>query len=182
VTDYQDRGSCILFGDGAGAVVLEGTDREGRCLLYNVLHADGRGWDYIYIPAGGSSRPATQETVDEKGHYLKMRGRDVYRFAIDKMQWILRDCMDACGLSTEQVDLVIPHQVNIRIIRSAAQKLGLPMDKVYVNIDRMGNTSAASIPIAMDEAWRGGMIGEGSTVILAAFGAGLTWSGAVVKL
>ena len=181
-TDYADRGSCILFGDGAGAVVLKPTDQDAKGVRYTVLHADGNGWDYIWIPAGGSKMPASRQTVEQRLHYVKMRGRDVYKFAIEKMQWLLEDCMKACDLTPDDVDLVVPHQVNIRIIKSATEKLDFPMDKVYVNIDRYGNTSAASIPIALDEAVRSGRVGPGSTVMLIAFGAGLTWAGAVVKL
>ncbi len=181
-TDYEDRGSCILFGDGAGAVVLQPTADPDKGIQYTVMHADGNGWDYIWIPAGGARMPLSQKALDERMHYLKMRGRDVYKFAIEKMQWLLADCMRACSLTHKDVDLVIPHQVNIRIIKSATQKLDFPMEKVYVNIDRLGNTSAASIPIAMDEAIRSGQIGPGSTVLLIAFGAGLTWAGAVVRL
>jgi 3-oxoacyl-[acyl-carrier-protein] synthase-3 len=111
-----------------------------------------------------------------------MKGRDVYKFAVDKMQWLLGDCMEKCGLTAQTVDMVVPHQVNIRIIESAAKKFDLPMDKVYVNIDRYGNTSAASIPIALEEATRTGKIGRGSTIVMVAFGAGLTWAGSVVRL
>jgi len=181
-TDYADRSSCILFGDGAGAVVLEPTERADRGVLYTVLHADGTGWDYIWTPAGGSRHPATEETVRQRMHYLRMRGREVYKFAIEKMQWLLEDCMRACDLRPEDVDLVVPHQVNVRIIKSATEKLNFPIEKVHVNIDRYGNTSAASIPIALDEAVRQGRVGPGSTVVLIAFGAGLTWAGAVVRL
>jgi len=181
-TDWSDRGSCVLFGDGAGAIVLEPTPDLDKGVQYTVMHADGTGWDYIWIPAGGARMPASAETVADRQHTLKMRGRDVYKFAIEKMQWLLGDCMAACGLTPDDVDLVIPHQVNIRILRSAARKLDFPMDKVYVNIDRLGNTSAASIPLALDEARRSGRIGPGSTVLLIAFGAGLTWAGATVRL
>ncbi len=181
-TDYEDRGSCILFGDGAGAVVLKPTEDDSKGVQYTVMHADGNGWDFIWLPAGGSKLPASQQTIDQRLHYLKMRGRDVYKFAIEKMQWLLEDCMKACNLTVDDVDLVVPHQVNIRILKSATEKLNFPMDKVYVNIDRFGNTSAASIPIALDEAVRIGRVGPGSTVLLIAFGAGLTWAGAVVKL
>jgi len=181
-SDYTDRTSCILFGDGAGAAVLEPTDEPGRGVQYTVLHADGAGWDYIHVPAGGAREPASHATVDEHRHYIKMRGRDVYKFAVEKMQWLLADCMSHCGLGVEDIDLVVPHQVNIRILHSAAEKHGFPLEKVYVNIDRYGNTSAASIPLAMAEAWDGGRIGPGSTLLLAAFGAGLTWAGAVVRL
>ena len=182
VTDYTDRGSCILFGDAAGAAVLAPTDRPDRGIFYSVLHADGSGWDFIHVPAGGSRHPASQQTVRDRQHYIKMRGREVYKFAVEKMQWLLGDCMDKCGLTPKDVDLVVPHQVNTRIIRSATQKYDFPMEKVYVNIDRYGNTSGASIPLALTEARREGRIGPGSTVLLVAFGAGLTWAGAVLRL
>lgn len=182
VSDYTDRGSCILFGDGAGAVVLEGTTKPDTGVLYNVLHAEGTGWDFIHIPGGGSKNPATHKTVDEGLHYVKMRGRDVYKFAVEKMQWLLGDCMSQCGLTVDDISMVIPHQVNVRIIQSATEKHGFPMDKVYLNIDRFGNTSAASVPVAFDEAWRLGRIHTGDTVMLVAFGAGLTWAGSVIKL
>ena len=180
--DFTDRSSCILFGDAAGAVVLEATADRERGVIYSVLHSDGSGWDYIHVPGGGSRSPATAETVAGKQHYVKMRGRDVYKFAVAKMQWLLGDCMEQCHLSVDDVDMVVPHQVNIRIIESAAQKFNFPMDKVYVNIDRYGNTSGASIPLALAEARNAGKIGPGSTVLMIAFGAGLTWAGAVVKL
>ncbi len=182
VCDYEDRTSCILFGDGAGAVVLEASDDPDRGVLYNVLHADGAGWDYIHVPGGGSRLPPTEQTVRDRQHYVKMRGRDVYKFAVEKMQWLLGDCMEHCGLTPADVDLVVPHQVNIRIIQSAVEKYNFPIDKVYVHIDRFGNTSAASVPLALEEARRVGRIGPGSTVLLIAFGAGLTWAGSVVRL
>jgi len=180
--DYSDRSSCILFGDGAGAAVLEPTDDPRKGIQYSVLHADGAGWDYIHVPAGGSREVASHETVDARRHYIKMRGRDVYKFAVEKMQWLLGHCMEACNLTVDDVDMVIPHQVNIRIIKSATGKLNFPIEKVYVNIDRYGNTSAASIPLAMAEARQSGLIGPGSTLLLIAFGAGLTWAGSVVRL
>ncbi len=181
-SDYTDRTSCILFGDGAGAAVLEATEDQDKGIIYNVMHADGSGWDYIHIPAGGSREPTTQETLDNSRHYIKMRGRDVYKFAVEKMQWLLADCMENCNLTVDDIDLVVPHQVNIRIIKSATRKLNFPIEKVYVNIDRFGNTSAASIPLAMGEALEAGVIGPGSTLMLVAFGAGLTWAGTVLRL
>jgi len=181
-TDYTDRGSCIIFGDAAGAAVLEATDQAGRGLLYTDLHANGGGWDLIHIPDGGSRSPTSHQTVDDHGHFIKMRGRDVYKFAVEKMQWLLGDCLEQCGLSAADVDLVVPHQVNSRIIESAAAKSGFPREKVYVNIDRYGNTSAASIPLAMWEARQAGRLPEGATALLVAFGAGLTWAGAVLRI
>lgn len=179
--DYTDRGSCILFGDAAGAAVVQATDNPNKGLVYHKLGADGSGWDFIHVPAGGSRTVASHQTVDERGHYIKMRGRDVYKFAVTKMHLLLEDSMKACNLSVEDVDLVVPHQVNQRIIESAAEKLNFPLEKVFVNIDRFGNTSAASIPVALDEAKRTGRLKENSTVLLVAFGAGLTWAGGVLK-
>ena len=180
--DWSDRGSCILFGDGAGAAVVEATEDLSKGIQYNVMHADGAGWDYIHVPAGGSRTPATHETVEARKHFISMRGRDVYKFAVEKMQWLLADCMEHCKLTPDDVDLVVPHQVNVRIIKSATQKLNFPIEKVYVNIDRFGNTSAASIPLAMQEAREKGRFGPGSLLLLVAFGAGLTWAGTVVRL
>ena len=179
-TDYQDRSSCILFGDGAGAAVLEATD-DDRGVLYSVMKTDGAGWDFIHVPGGGSRSPAGEQTIAARQHYIKMRGRDVYKFAVEKMQWLLGDCMAKCNLKADDIDLVVPHQVNIRIIESAASKMLLPMDKFFINIDKYGNTSAASVPIALKEAHQAGRIGPGSVVLLVAFGAGLTWAGAVVR-
>ena len=181
-TDYTDRASCVLFGDAAGAAVMEAVEDGDRGLQYSVLHADGSGWDFIHVPAGAARTPASQQTVDAREHFIKMRGRDVYKFAVEKMQWLLGDCMTQCHLTPADIDMVIPHQVNLRIIASAAEKFGLPMEKMYINIDRYGNTSAASIPLAMCEARAEGKIGPGSLLLLAAFGAGLTWAGAVVRL
>ena len=181
-SDYTDRSSCVIFGDGAGAAVLEATDNPDKGLQYSVLKTDGSGWDYIHVPAGGSRTPASKQTIEDNGHFIKMRGREVYKFAVEKMQWLLGDCMEKCSLSIDDIDLVIPHQVNIRIIESAAAKFNLPLEKMYLNIDRLGNTSAASIPLAMTEARDAGLITEGSTILMVAFGAGLTWAGAVLKM
>jgi 3-oxoacyl-[acyl-carrier-protein] synthase-3 len=150
--------------------------------MYTVLHADGDGWDFIHVPGGGSRHPASEQTLADRMHYVKMRGRDVYKFAVDRMQWLLDHCMQQCGLSVDDVDMVVPHQVNTRIIQSATDKLDFPLEKVYMNIDRFGNTSAASVPVALKEAAATGKIGPGSTLLMVAFGAGLTWAGAVVKL
>jgi len=182
ITDYEDRGSCILFGDAAGASVLTPSNDSDRGVMHTVIHAMGSGWDFIHVPAGGTRNRASVETVARRDHFIKMRGRDVYKFAVEKMQWLLGDCLEKCNLSPDDVDMVIPHQVNARIITSAAKKFNFPMEKVFVNIDKYGNTSAASVPLAMAEAWRQGRIGSGSTVILVAFGGGLTWAGAVIRL
>lgn len=180
-TDYTDRASCILFGDGAGAVVLEAAEGE-RGVLYNVLHSDGSGWDFIHVPGGGSRTPATHQSVDARNHFIKLKGREVYKFAVEKMQWLLEDCMAKCKLTVDDIDLVVPHQVNSRIIASATERVNFPAEKVFMNIARYGNTSAASVPMALAEARREGRISEGSTIMLVAFGAGLTWAGSVLRM
>ena len=147
-----------------------------------MTRADGSGWDFIHIPAGGTREPFSKEALDKRSYFVKMRGRDVYKFAVDKMQWVLGECLEKCNLAASDVDLIIPHQVNMRIINSAVKKFDFPIDKVYINIDRMGNTSGASIPLALDEAVKNGVVGPGATIVFIAFGAGLTWAGAVVKL
>lgn len=181
-TDYQDRRSCILFGDGAGAVVVSGQANTDRGVSYTKLSADGEGWHLLYVPAGGSKCPASRETIESGGHYIKLKGREIYKFAVQKMQLLIEDAMTNCGLGVDDIAMIVPHQVNRRIIDSACERLGFPIEKVYVNIDRTGNTSAASIPIALDEARRKQLIHRGDTILMVAFGAGLTWASAVVKL
>ena len=180
-SDYTDRSSCILFGDGAGAAVLTPATQPDQGLKYSVLHADGTGWDYIHAPGGGTRNPVSHEMLDAGKHFVDMRGRDVYKFAVEKMQWLLGDCMAHCDLTPDDVDMVIPHQVNVRVINSAAERYNFPMEKVYVNIYKYGNTSAASVPLALHDAVAEGKIQRGSTVMLIAFGAGLTWAGAVIS-
>jgi 3-oxoacyl-[acyl-carrier-protein] synthase III len=182
VTDYKDRASCILFGDGAGAVVLSAESSQDRGVKYTKLAADGNGWDMLYIPGGGANRPASALTVENREHYIKLQGREVYKFAVHKMQLLIEDAMASCRLTVDDIDMVVPHQVNQRIIDSACSHCGFPVEKVYVNIDRTGNTSAASIPIALDEARRTGKVKAGDTILMVAFGAGLTWGSAVVKM
>jgi 3-oxoacyl-[acyl-carrier-protein] synthase-3 len=181
VVDYQDRTTCILFGDGAGAIVL-GAEQGGRGVLYSRLAADGRGAELMNIPAGGSRMPASAETVAERLHFMKIRGREVFKFAVNSMVQLIEESLERCRLSSDDVALVIPHQVNERIIEAAMKKLELPREKYFVNIDRYGNTSAASIPIALDEARREGLLQEGDHVVMVAFGGGLTWASSVVRL
>lgn len=181
IVNYKDRASCILFGDGAGAVVLSRTEEAGRGMLYNALHADGTGGDVMKcVP--GSRFPVSEQMLAEEQQYMQIRGREVYKFAVTKFEELIHDAMAKCGLSVDQVKLIVPHQVNQRIIDSAMEKLGLTSDKAYVNIERYGNTSAASIPIALDEAWREGKLSPGDHVIFVAFGAGLTWANAVFRV
>jgi 3-oxoacyl-[acyl-carrier-protein] synthase-3 len=182
ITDYEDRTTAVLFGDAAGAFVLQGREDTDRGILASYLQADGRGEDLLVQPAGGSKLPASAETVAARQHYLKMNGREIYKFAVHQMTSSLKKAMEACNLTAADVKLVVPHQVNQRIIDSATEKMGFPKDKVFVNIDRYGNTSAASVPLALDEALRAGACGPGDWIIMVAFGAGLTWASATVKL
>src|SRR3954453_2054096 len=181
ITNYKDRASCILFGDGAGAVVLQRCNDPRRGLVYSTLHADGTGGDVMKCTPG-SRFPVCESMIAEGGHYMQIRGREVYKFAVTKFEELIREAMRACELTAEQVSLIVPHQVNQRIIDSAMEKLGMGPEKAYVNIDRYGNTSAASIPIALDEAWRAGKVHRGDVLIFVAFGAGLTWANAVVRV
>ncbi len=182
VVDYTDRNTCILFGDGAGAAVLSRGDDPGLGVQAFTLGANGAGAHFITIPAGASLHPATADTIAQRMHYLKMNGREVYKFAVHQMTESLRAAMAACNLTPDTVKLVVPHQVNQRVIDSATEKMGFPKDKVFINIDRYGNTSAASVPIALDEARKSGRCGKGDWIIMVAFGAGLTWAAATVKL
>ena len=180
VTDYTDRRSCILFGDGAGAVILRACD-DGSGVMTSEYGVDGSGGDFMKLPGGGSAYPTTHETVDKRLHYMKVRGRETFRFAVTKMADLVASTLKAANLDMDDVALIIPHQVNSRILQAAAQRLGIGMDKMYCNIDRFGNTSAASVPIALDEAVRNGSIKRGDVIVLTAFGGGLSWSSAVVR-
>jgi 3-oxoacyl-[acyl-carrier-protein] synthase-3 len=178
--DFTDRGSCILFGDGAGAVILMPHEDCGQGeILRTTLGSDGEGYSVIEMPAGGSRQPASHETVEAHGHTIHVRGRDVYRFAVAKISSLVREMLE--GHTLDELSVVVPHQVNRRIIDSAVEKLDIPPEKVVINIDRYGNTSAASVPLALDEALREGRIEKGKLVILAAFGAGLSWGAALVR-
>ncbi len=181
-TDYTDRTSCILFGDGAGAVVLKAAPKtETSGILACELGADGSGYELMTVPAGGSEKGTSAETIAARQHYMTIRGKEVFKFAAVKMQELVQRALASCGLVIGDVKLVVPHQVNTRILDFAAEKLNLPKDKMYVNIDRMGNTSAASIPMALDEARRKGLIRKGDIVVFVSFGGGLTWASMVVR-
>src|SRR5574341_144769 len=172
--NWKDRNTCILFGDGAGAFVLQASERPGG-VLSAVMHSDGSGGDLLTLPAGGSHYPATEGTVHDGKHYIHMDGKEVFRFATRVMASATQEALDAAGLTVEQINWIIPHQANIRIIEAAARGLKLPMDKFVVNLDRYGNTSTASIPIAMVEALDKGQIKSGDKIVMVGFGAGLTW-------
>jgi 3-oxoacyl-[acyl-carrier-protein] synthase-3 len=178
--NWRDRGTCILFGDGAGAVVLGASD-NGKGVLSTKLRTDGSYAKTLYVPAGGSLRPATVETVRRYEHTITMNGKEVFKTAVRSMEEISRQALEEAGVAVDQVALVIPHQANKRIIVALAERLGIPMERVLVNLDRYGNTSAASVPVALDEARRSGRIKPGDIVLLNAFGAGFAWGAAVVK-
>lgn len=180
ITDYTDRGSCILFGDGAGAAVLQQGHDPKRGLIHSSLHADGSGWEMLYC-APGSRNVVDAKLLENRGQYMKLKGREVYKFAVQRFEELIDEALRKCELTVEDVGLIVPHQVNQRIIDSAMERLHLPKEKAFVNIDKYGNTSAASIPIALDEARRAGRIKKGDVVIFVAFGAGLTWANAVVR-
>lgn len=182
VTNWKDRSSCILFGDGAGAVVLSRSDQSDRGLLYSYMGMDGSGWEYLNCQAYGSRYPACKPLPDPNLIYMSIRGREVYQLAVRRIVESVNHCLEACQIDLDQVKMVIPHQMNARIIESAAKRLCLPQEKVFVNIDRYGNTSAASIPIALHECLKTGRIKKGDLVLLVAFGAGLTWGANVLRI
>lgn len=181
ITDYTDRNTCILFGDGAGAVVV-GEVPEGRGFQSFVLGADGSGGDLLRICGGGSRMPSNAQTVADKRHYLEMNGRDVFKFAVRVMGSAAEEALAKAGLGKQDIDLLVPHQANIRIVHSALERLGLPEDKAMVNLDRYGNVSAASIPLALAEAVEEGRAKAGDRLVLVGFGGGLTWGSTVLVL
>jgi len=180
VTDWQDRSTCVLFGDGAGAAVVEAT-YEDRGLLSISINSDGSMWELINIPGGGSRNPVSPETIRERMHYIRMKGNETFKVAVRTLEDVALKMLADNGLASSQISLLIPHQANLRIIQATAERLNLPMEKVFVNLERYGNTSAASIPIALDEAVRSGRVREGDYLLLEAFGGGLTWAAALMK-
>lgn len=183
ITDYEDRATCILFGDGAGAAVLSATpDASGPCILHHHISAEGSGTSMLSVPAGGSLLPASHITVDERLHYIKMRGRDVYKLAVKRNFELVDTTLREAGVSADDIKLVIPHQSNSRIIESARERLGLSKERMFVNIERLGNTSSASIPLGLDECRKTGRIESGDLVLLIAFGAGFTWGSTLLRI
>jgi 3-oxoacyl-[acyl-carrier-protein] synthase-3 len=179
-TDWRDRTTCVLFGDGAGAVVL--TPGEAPYgVLASSMHADGSMADFIYVPAGGTREPASERTVAERRHFIRMRGNETFKMAVRSMEETSRAVLEKAGLKPQDVNLFIPHQANRRIIDAVGSRLGLREEQVYINIERVGNTSAASIPVALDETARQGRLRKGDNLLFAAFGTGLTWGAAVCK-
>ncbi|WP_172194409.1 beta-ketoacyl-ACP synthase III [Saccharibacillus qingshengii] len=179
ITDYTDRNTCVLFGDGAGAVIL-GEVPEGRGFQSFDLGAEGAGGGLLKQAAGGSRLPASQETIDQRQHFIQMNGRDVFKFAVRVMGSATEEVLRKADMTKDDIDLFIPHQANIRIIQSAMQRLDLSEDRVMINVDKYANTSAASIPLALVEAYEQGRIKEGDRVVMVGFGGGLTWGGAAL--
>jgi 3-oxoacyl-[acyl-carrier-protein] synthase-3 len=178
--DLSDRTTCVLFGDGAGAAVLRPTDGDG--VLGSVLGADGTAAEILVIPAGGSSRPATHETVDARDHTIRMpNGREVFKRAVVEMANACRELLEKSGHTPDDVDVLIPHQANARIMIAVAERLGIGMERAIVDVESVGNTSAASIPIALDRAWRAGRVQPGHLVLLTSFGAGLSWGANLLR-
>jgi 3-oxoacyl-[acyl-carrier-protein] synthase-3 len=182
ITDFQDRSTAILFGDGAGAaVVRRATGNNGRGILSTFLKSDGKLAPLLYRPGGGAADPISEKVVCERSHYMKMAGREVFKAAVLAMAEACDEALRRAGIRAEEVDLLIPHQANVRIIEATAKHAGMPMDKVMVNVDRYGNTSSASIPLALDQAITEGRVQRGSVILLVAFGAGFTWGSSVIR-
>ncbi len=182
ITDYSDRTSCILFGDGAGAVVLSAEENTDSGVIYSSMAADGSSWDTIFCEAFGSRNPVSQDLEDPGKKFLVVRGRETYQTAVRTIVDMIENVYRTCDICSSDIAKIIPHQMNARIIESVAKRLGVTDEKLYVNIDKYGNTSAASIPIALDEAVRKGCLKTGDLVILVAFGAGLTWGVNLIRL
>jgi len=180
IVDWTDRNTCVLFGDGAGASVVSKSG-EGCRIIDNIIHSDGSSADLLYMPGGGSKYPASDETVRKHMHFIKMTGKGLYKEATTSMAGAVQEILEKNGLSTDDMDLMIPHQANLRIILSTAKKLDIPPEKAYVNIDKYGNTSAATIPIALTEAIEEGRIAKDSNVVLTAFGSGMTWGSTLLR-
>ena len=182
ITDWQDRSTCVLFGDGAGAVVLKRAPHGGsRGILSTFMRSDGTLAELLWRPAGGAAVPFSEAVLQDRSSYVKMAGREVFKHAVRQMSEACDRALDGAKLTGSDIDVLIPHQANNRIIEATAKHAGISMDKVYVNVDRFGNTSSASIPIALDEAMERGRIRPGSTVLLCAFGAGFTWGSMVIR-
>jgi 3-oxoacyl-[acyl-carrier-protein] synthase-3 len=180
ITDWEDRTTCVLFGDGAGAVIVEATT-EDRGLLSIHISSDGSMWELLHLPGGGSRNPVSPESIEKRLHYIKMKGNETFKVAVRTLEDLAIKILEENNLRSSELSFLVPHQANLRIIQATADRLKIPMDKVLVNIDKYGNTSAASIPIALDEAVTSGRIKSGDHLLLEAFGGGLTWASALVK-
>ncbi|MBI3696619.1 MAG: ketoacyl-ACP synthase III [Acidobacteria bacterium] len=174
IIDYTDRATCVLFGDGAGAMLLEPAESDGEGLVDFIHEVDGSGGQYLYMPAGGSRCPASHETVDQRQHFVHQDGQQVFKFAVRKMHEVCKELLERNGLSIRDVDVMLPHQANRRIITAASERLGIPCDRVIINIDRFGNTTAATIPLAAQDAREKGLLKPGKLALIVAVGAGYT--------
>ena len=184
ILDFEDRGTCVLFGDGAGATVLstkETTDNNQTGILGGLGGSDGSNPSLLQQPGGGSAIPASTQSIKNRLHFIKMNGKEIFKLAVRIMGQASTDIVEQFGYKTDDLDWVIPHQANMRIIESLAKRLNIPMEKFYNNLEHYGNTSAASIPIALDEAIHSGRLKSGDLVLLVAFGAGLTWASTLIK-
>lgn len=179
-TDWEDRATCILFGDGAGAVILEATE-EKKGIISSKIHSNGAMWDLLHIPGGGSRYAPSKETVKKKMHYVRMRGNETFKVAVRTLENLVLETLKENKLKPSQIALLIPHQANLRIIQATAKRLKIPMENVIVNLDRYGNTSAASVPIALDEAVNSGRVKAGDYILFEAFGGGITWASVLMK-
>ena len=180
ITDYTDRATCVLFGDGAGAVIIQRNPVKHE-ILSSSLAADGSEADVLIMPGGGARNPASLESIQQRLHYIQFKGKEVFKLAINNITNLILETTRENGLTLEDIDLIIPHQSNLRIIEATMEKLGLPMEKAFVNIDKYGNTSSASVPIAIDEARKDGRLRKGNIVMLVAFGGGLTWGSSLIR-
>lgn len=180
IVDWTDRATCVLFGDGAGAVLLQACE-AGEGILGTYMKSDGALADLLYVPSGGSREPASPATCERGGHFIKMKGDGVFKYAVRAMEDASKQVLTNAGLSIDDVDVLIPHQANVRIVDAVYRRLGVAENKVIVNLDRYGNTSSATIPIALDEAVRGGRIKKGDVVLMVTFGGGLTWGSVLVR-
>jgi 3-oxoacyl-[acyl-carrier-protein] synthase-3 len=181
ITNYQDRTTCILFGDGVGATLVRPTQDGDRGILASYLKTDGTLRELLYRPGGGAIQPPSEEMINDRTYYIRMAGRETFKHAVRKMADACGQVLARAGLSSEDVDWLIPHQANLRIIEATAKHAGIPAEKAFVNIDRYGNTSAASIPIALDEGVRDGRIKKGDNILMVAFGGGFTWGSTLVR-
>lgn len=178
--DWEDRGTCILFGDGAGAVVLQRhTGKKGLLSIH--LHSDGSLGNLLHVPAGGASHPASHDTINKRMHFLRMKGNEIFKVAVRALESVVQETLEHNRIKPEEIDFLIPHQANLRIIQAMAQRLRMPMEKVVLTLPKYGNTSAASIPMALDEAVRDGRIKENHLLLFEAFGGGLTWASALAR-
>ncbi len=179
IMDFQDRSTCILFGDGAGAAVLSASDTPG--IMSITIGANGSQWQLLYMPGGGSRIPASEESIKSRAHFLKMAGQEVFKEAVKAIESSSMEAIRLADLTPNDIDLFIPHQANYRILEAVRKRIGLPEEKVFSNLDRYGNTSSASVPIALDEAVRSGRVKKDDKILISVFGAGFTWGAAVIN-